>query len=90
MNGKQLAQAEKERAEARAKAQVEWLRAHGAWHWQWPDDQGRWNTRLPVVKRHKNAAKCNYTPLPGSANGRNKRKRRALTANSHRQKANDA
>ena len=87
MTGKQLAQAEKERAEKRVRAQVEWLRAHGAWHWLWPDEQNRFDTRAPVVKRHSNAHKCNYTPLPGSANGRNSRRRRALNANSHRQKA---
>lgn len=87
MTNKQLAQAEKDRAEARARAQAEWLRANGAWHWQWPDDLGRWDTRPPVIKHHKNEHKCNYTQLPGSANGRNTRKRRALTNSSRDQRA---
>lgn len=57
---------------------------HAPLRWCWPDNKGRFDTRLPVVKRHKNAVKCNYTPLPGSANGRNSRRRRALTANTRR------
>lgn len=50
---------------------------HAPLRWLWPDSKGRWNTRPPVVKYHKNAHKCNFTQLPGSANGRNSRKRRA-------------
>ena len=91
MTGKQLAQAEKERAEKRARAQVEWLREQGAWHWRWPgsgedNDLPRncWDTGLGVVKRNRNAHKCNFTQLPGSANGRNKRRARAQAGNSYR------
>lgn len=73
-----------ERAEARAKAQVEWLRANGALHWLWCDERNRFDTRLPVVKRHKNGVKCSFTPLPGKANKRQSRRRRAQTALSGR------
>ena len=94
MTNKQLAQAEKERAEKRAKAQAEWLRANGAWNWKWPGsgDEGDlprncWNTNLPGLNHHQqhaNAVKCNFTPLPGQANKRHKRRQRALAASSYR------
>lgn len=58
---------------------------HAPCRWLWSDEQNQFDTRAPVIKRHANAHKCNFTQLPGSANGRNSRKRRAQTANSRQE-----
>ena len=63
--------------------QEKYLHEHRAWNWQWPNGN-RWDTGQPVVKRHKNAVKCNYTPLPGCAHKRRLRRQRALTGNARR------
>ena len=58
---------------------------HVPLRWLWPDSKGRWDTRLPVIKCLSNAHMCNFTQLPGSANGRNKRRARALAGSSYRE-----
>lgn len=66
----------------------QYLHENRAWNWQWPAGRNRWDTRLVVVKRHTNAVRCNYTPLPGCACKRQLRRQRALTGNARRVRAN--
>lgn len=58
---------------------VSGLVAQGAMSWVWPDNKNRFFTGLPAPKKqHENAHKCNWTPLPGYANKRHKKRQRAL------------
>jgi hypothetical protein len=71
--------------EARLEAAAKWLREHGAINWVWPDSQGRFDTGLPAPAYvHPNAHKTVFTPPPGCANARHKRRQRALSNRSGR------
>jgi len=60
---------------------------HAPLRWVWPVNNC-FDTRLPVVKQHANAVKCNFTQLPGKANKRHLHRQRALTGNARRARAN--
>ena len=56
---------------------------HAPLRWLWPVNNC-FDTRQPVVKRHANAHKCNFTQLPGKANKRHLRRQRARSNNGGR------
>ena len=80
----------KEQRDAEERARVETLAARaktlfaqGAMSWEWPGSgkegdplpRNCFFTGLPVrTKQHANAHKCNFTPLPGCANKRHKKR----------------
>ena len=75
-----MTQSDEQARQDELEGRVEALVAQGAMSWVWPDERNCFNTGLPArTKQHANAHKCNFTPLPGRANKRHKKRIHAQT-----------
>ena len=83
---KEQRQDEEQARQDELQGRVSALIAQGAMNWVWPgsgeDGDGLprncfFTGLLQPRKPHANAPKCNFTPLPGNANKRHKKRQRA-------------